>query len=68
MKTLINSFYAKASGIFLGLMLVLVLLVSWLCVQAAVQYEVETDQKLNLTLASHLSEKFQPWVNDKIEV
>ena len=67
MKILLNSFYAKASGIFLGLMLVLVLLVSWLCVQAAVQYEVETDQKLNLTLASHLSEKFQPWVVDKID-
>ena len=67
MKTLFKSFYAKASGIFLGLMLVLVLLVSWLCVQAAVQYEVETDQTLNKTLASHLAEKFQPWVIEKID-
>ena len=67
MKTLLSSFYAKVSGIFLALMLALVLLVSWLCVHAALQYEVETDQKLNRTLADDLSVKFQPWVNEKID-
>ena len=67
MKTLLKSFYAKVSGIFLALMLGLVLLVSWFCVQAALQYEVETDQKLNHTLATDLAVKFQPWVVEKID-
>ena len=67
MKTFFRSFYSKVSVIFLALMLGLVLLVSWLCVRAALQYELETDQKLNRTLAADLSKKFQPWVIDKID-
>ena len=67
MKTLLKSFYARISAIFLVLMLLLVLAVSWFCVRAALQYEVETDQKLNQTLAADLSVKFQPWVVEKID-
>ena len=67
MKTFFRSFYSKVSAIFLALMLGLVLLVSWLCVRAALQYELETDQNLNRTLADDLSVKFQPWVIDSID-
>ena len=67
MKTFFKSFYAKASAIFLVLMLLLVLAVSWFCVRAVLQYEIETDQRLNMTLAEDLVVKFQPWVVEKID-
>ncbi len=67
MFSLFKSFYAKVSAIFMILMLALVISVSWLCVKAATQFEIETEQKLNKTLAQDLSVMFQPWLNDKID-
>ncbi len=67
MNALFKSFYARVSAIFLVLMLVLVVLVSWLYVRAYMQYEVETDQSLNRALAADLAVKFQPWVIEAID-
>ena len=67
MKTLFKSFYAKMSAIFLVLMLAVVLAVAWLCVRAAMNYELETDQKLNQTLAADVADVFQEWLIDKID-
>ncbi|MDZ4699678.1 MAG: HAMP domain-containing sensor histidine kinase, partial [Rhodothermales bacterium] len=62
-----HSFYAKLSAIFLLLMLTVVVIVSILGFRAALQLDVETDQKLNRTLASNLAVLFQPWLIDNID-
>ena len=67
MKTLFNSFYAKTSAIFLALILVLAVAVSWLSIRAAQNFELETDQKLNRPLADTMAVRFQPWVQEKID-
>ena len=48
-------------------MLILVASVSWLYVRAAMEFEIETEQKLNKTLAQDLAVVFQPWLIDKID-
>ncbi|MFK7845896.1 MAG: ATP-binding protein [Rhodothermales bacterium] len=67
MKTFFKSFYAKISAIFLALVLILAVAVSWLSIQAAKDIELETDQKLNRSLADTMAVRFQPWVLEKID-
>lgn len=67
MKSLLTSFYAKILSVFLVLVLVLAVVVSWLSYSAALDLELETDQKLNRQLASYMSEEFQEWVREKID-
>ncbi len=62
-----RSFYAKLSALFLLLMLTVVVIVSILGFRAALQLEIETDQKLNRTLAGTLAGLFQPWLIDNID-
>ncbi len=62
-----KSFYAKISAIFLALVLVLSVAVSWLSIRAAQNFEMETDQKLNRPLADTMASRFQPWVQEKID-
>ncbi len=67
MRTLLKSFYAKISAIFLALVLLLVIAVSWLSIRAAINFEMETDQKLNKPLAADMAKQFQQWVREKID-
>ncbi len=67
MTSFFKSFYAKISAIFLALVLVLAVAVSWLSIRAAQDFEVETDQKLNKPLADTMATLFQPWVEEKID-
>ena len=50
------------------LTLALVVALLWLFVNAALDYELETDQKLNSTLAEEVAVMFQPWMIEKIDV
>lgn len=67
MKSLFKSFYGKISAIFLALILVLAVAVSWLSIRAAQDFELETDQKLNRPLADTMATRFQPWVLETID-
>ena len=63
----LKTFYAKIFAIFLVSVLVLAVSVSWLSIRAAQDIELETDQKLNKTLAADMSGEFQEWVVEKID-
>jgi signal transduction histidine kinase len=62
-----HSFYAKLSALFLVVMIAVVAAVAVFGFQAALQVEIETDQKLNRTLAQELAGVFQPYLIDNID-
>lgn len=61
-----NSFYAKLSIIFLGLMLLLGIIISVICVQSTLKFMDETNQKVNQDLAGEMAVEFQPYLMDDI--
>ncbi|GAB4187600.1 MAG: ATP-binding protein [Calditrichia bacterium] len=68
MKQYFSTLYSKISVIFLVLLIVLGITQITVFTRFANQFMLETDQKLNLTLAKDLASKFQPYLNDSIDV
>ena len=64
---MLNSFYAKLSGLFLVLILGLGVLLTVLGGRTAQRYADEVEQKLNRTLAAELVPRFEPLLQDSID-
>jgi signal transduction histidine kinase len=62
-----RSFSAKVSGLFLLLLIGLGAAVAVLCVESALRYMDEADQKLNRSLAMELSPRFEPFLTDSVD-
>lgn len=68
MTTFINSFYAKISVIFLLLILVLGGVMGYITYRSSVRFIRETDQKLNVDLASNMSRELEAQIGDSLRV
>lgn len=64
---MLNSFYAKLSGLFLVLILGLGVILALLGGRAAQRYADEVEQKLNQTLAEEMAPRFEPMMEDSID-
>lgn len=64
---MLNSFYAKLSGLFLVLILGLGVILALLGGRAAQRYADEVEQKLNRTLAEEMAPRFEPMLKDSID-
>lgn len=60
MKLLFRSFYAKISGIFLLLVLLLGAVQAYITYRSSMQMVMEAEQKLNLPLARNMAAEFEP--------
>ncbi len=66
MKTLLNSFYAKLSVVFLLLLLVLGAAQILISVRSSIRFMNEADQKLNLPLARNMAAELSPFLKDSL--
>jgi len=64
---MLNSFYAKLSGLFLVLILSLGVVLAVLGGRTAQRYADEVEQKLNRTLAQEMVPRFEPLLEDRID-
>lgn len=64
---MLNSFYAKLSGLFLVLILSLGVILAVLGGRTAQRYADEVEQKLNRTLAEEMVPRFEPLLKDSID-
>jgi two-component system OmpR family sensor kinase len=64
---MLNSFYAKLSGLFLVLILSLGVVLAVLGGRTAQRYADEVEQKLNRTLANEMVPRFEPLLKDSID-
>lgn len=64
---MLNSFYAKLSGLFLVLILGLGVILAVLGGRTAQRYADEVEQKLNRTLAEEMVPRFEPVLEDSID-
>lgn len=64
---MLNSFYAKLSGLFLVLILALGVILVLLGGRTAQRYADEVEQKLNRTLAEEMVPRFEPLLRDSID-
>ena len=64
---MLNSFYAKLSGLFLVLILSLGVVLAVLGGRTAQRYADEVEQKLNRTLAQEMVPRFEPLLEDSID-
>jgi signal transduction histidine kinase len=63
----IFSFYGKIATVFILLIGLMGLVLSMVYVRSINQFEQETNQKLNFSLAKHFSKEFAPYVVTKID-
>ena len=68
MKQFVRSLYGKISIVFLGLLLISGFIQILLSVNSSLDFVRESDQKVNLTLARDLAEKFLPFLEDSLDV
>jgi len=64
---MLNSFYAKLSGLFLVLIIGLGVVLALLGGRTAQRYADEVEQKLNRTLAEEMVPRFEPLLQDSID-
>jgi signal transduction histidine kinase len=64
---MLNSFYAKLSGLFLVLIVGLGVILAALGGRTAQRYADEVEQKLNRTLAQEMVPRFEPLLEDSID-
>ena len=64
---MLNSFYAKLSGLFLVLIVSLGVILAVLGGKTAQRYADEVEQKLNRTLAEEMVPRFEPLLRDSID-
>jgi signal transduction histidine kinase len=64
---MLNSFYAKLSGLFLVLIIGLGVVLALLGGRTAQRYADEVEQKLNRTLAEEMVPRFEPLLRDSID-
>jgi len=64
---MLNSFYAKLSGLFLVLVVGLGVVLAVLGGRTAQRYADEVEQKLNRTLAAEMVPRFEPLLKDSID-
>ena len=64
---MLNSFYAKLSGLFLVLILSLGVVLALFGGRTAQRYADEVEQKLNRTLAQEMVPRFEPLLKDSID-
>ena len=64
---MLNSFYAKLSGLFLVMIVGLGIVLAVLGGQTAQRYADEVEQKLNRTLAQEMVPRFEPLLKDSID-
>lgn len=67
MTFLKQSFYAKITLVFLGLMVVTGIIFSWIGIQSSIEFRDETYQTVNRELASDMAKEFQPFLYEGIE-
>ena len=68
MKKLLGSFYAKLSGIFLILLILLGVAQMLITVQSSMRFVAEADQKLNLTLANDMAAELKPVLREGLDM
>jgi signal transduction histidine kinase len=62
----LSSFYAKLGLLFLGLVVALGLALAYIAAQSLQRFANETEQKLNMTLASDLARRLEPLLAESI--
>jgi signal transduction histidine kinase len=68
MNKIFHSYYAKLSAIFLILLVILGILQIYITTQSWSSYYRESDQKLNLHLASDMAKEILPFVHDSLDM
>lgn len=68
MKQFVRSLYGKISIVFLGLLSISGFIQILLSVNSSLDFVQESDQKVNLTLARDLAEKFLPFLEDSLDL
>jgi len=68
MKRLFQSFYAKLSGIFLVLLIILGVAQMLITLQSSMRFVQEADQKLNLTLADDMAFELKPALKEGLDM
>ena len=68
MNKIFHSYYAKLSAIFLILLVILGIVQIYITTQSWSSYYRESDQKLNLHLASDMAKEILPFVHDSLDM